>query len=169
MPNFKSIIKEYVKNVCNENDKRIMVAALNMLEASNILSDTEINTLKEIFMALKEDYTLEIKQDRETLDFMVVITEQNIPIIENKHDLNVLYHELLNNSNPVNRTKLDNTVLTFLDACEHIEEDEILVISKILQYLTNNWSLSPIEEKIIKNKPVKCSRIIPTYHKKLAK
>lgn len=169
MPSFKSIIKEYIKNVYNENDRRIMVVALNMLEASNILSDTEINTLKEIFMALKEDYTLEIKQDQETLDFMIVITEQNIPIIENKHDLNVLYHELLNNSDPTNRTKLDNTILTFLDACEHIEEDEVLVISKILQYLTNNWSLLPIEEKTIKNKPLKCSRIIPSYQKKLSK
>ena len=169
MPSFKSIIKDYVKNVYNENDKRIMVSALNILNASNVLSDDEIQTLKEVFMALKEDYTLEIKQDRETFDFMLVITEQNIPVIENKHDINVLYHELLNNSNPVNRTKLEDAVLTFFDACEHIEEDEVLVINKIIQYLTNNWSLAPLEEKTIKNKKVRCSHIIPSYQKKLVK
>lgn len=167
MPKFKDIIKEYVKNVYNENDKRIMVAALNILNASDIISENELDILKEIFMALKEDYTLTIKQDRETFNFMIVITEQNIPVIENKHDINVLYHELQKNT--IEKTKLEDTILTFFDACEHIEEDEVLVINRIIQYITNNWALSPIEEKQSKNGIIRFTHIIPSYHKKLVK
>lgn len=169
MPKFKDIIKEYVKNVYNENDKRIMVAALNILNASDIISENELDILKEIFMALKEDYTLTIKQDRETFNFMIVISEQNVPVIENKHDINVLYHELQKNSNPLERTRLEDAILTFFDACEHIEEDEVLVINKAIQYITNNWSLGPIEEKETKNGLVRCTHIIPSYNKRLVK
>lgn len=167
MPNFKSIIKDYIKIVSNENDKRIMLTALNILNAQSIISDEEVKVLEEIFMSLKEDYTLEIKQDRDTFDFMIVITEQNIPVIENKHDINVLYHELLKSSNVSNRSNIENVILTFFDACEHIEEDEVLVINKIIYYLTNNWTLSTIREKKLENNSVRCSNIIPSYQKKL--
>ena len=169
MSNFKTIIKNYIKNVSNVNDKRIMIEAVNIIDAKNILSDNEINVLKEVFMALKEDYTLAITQDRDTFNFMLAITEQEIPIVENKHELNVLYNLLKKDVENREISKLEETILTFLDACEHIEEDEVLIINKIIQYLTNNWALSPLNKKEIKGKEIRFSYITPTYNKSLVK
>lgn len=169
MHNFQNIINDYIKNVINKNDRRIMICALNILEAEEIISDTEINILNEIFMLLKEDYTLAIKQDQNTLDFIIVIEQQPVPIIENKHDLNVLCNELKRIAEHKNISNAEKSIITFLNACEHIEENEVLVIDKIINSIINNWTLTPIEQKEQNKKIIRYTKFIPTYNKCLIK
>ena len=112
MPNFLDIINDYVKNVVNKNDRRIILCAINLLEAEDLISNDEINVLNEIFLALREDYTLSIKQDRETLDFMIAIEKQDTPIIENKHDVIILCNELKRLTSN-NITNMQNAIINF--------------------------------------------------------
>lgn len=159
MPNFIETIKKHILQSNNQNDKRIMNIALNLLIDSPILSDEEINVLNDIFTCLKFDYTLSIVQDPETLQFGVEISMQETPIIENKHDVMKLYKELATNIDK--KISIEDCVLTFLDACEHIEENEVLVINKLLDFMEKNWTLSPITEK--NNK--RYTFILPCHHK----
>ena len=158
MPNFKEIIHRNIKQARKENDKRIMKTALDIIVDEPILSDESIDVLNEIFMALKLDYTLRIIQDYETLNFAVEIYKQEEPIIENKHEVNILYSEL---SQKEKITKLEKCALLFLNACEHTEENEVLVINKILEFIEKNWTLSPIE----KYGDTRISKIVPIYYK----
>ena len=168
MPNFLDIINDYVKNVVNKNDRRIILCAINLLEAENLISTDEINVLNEIFLALKEDYTLSITQDRETLDFMIAIEKQDTPIIENKHDINILCNELKRLTNN-NVTNIQNSIINFFCGCEHIEENEVLVIEKIIDSIINNWVLKPIEQKEENGKIIRYTKFIPIYNKRLVK
>ncbi len=166
---FIEVIKNYMKNVTNKNDLRIMNEAVNILEAEMILNNEELDVLNELFISLREDYTLFFMQDRETLEFLLAIKKQEIPIIENKHNLNILACELKRMSLDKNISKLEKTVLTFLDACEHIEENEVISIQKIMEYINNNWTLKPIEEYKYNDETVRCSKIVPSYQKKFIK
>ncbi len=145
MPNYIETIKKHIALSKNQNDKRIMNIALNLLLDSPIFSKEEIDILNDIFTYLKLDYTLNIIQDYETLNFGIELSLQDAPIIENKHDVMNLYHELSTNNSK--HVSIEDCVLTFLDACEHIEENEILVINKIIDFMEKNWTLSPIVEK----------------------
>ena len=165
MPNYKSIIKEYIKHITNENDKRIIVCALNLLEGRELITNDEVDLLNETFMALKEDYTLKFKQDRKTLGFMLAIEEQVVPVIENKHELNVLYHKLQENT--LGNDLFENLVLNLIDACEHIEEDEVITIMKVIQYMTNNWNFGKLETREENGKTIRCSLITPVRIKEL--
>lgn len=169
MHNFLEVVNDYVKNVVNKNDRRIMLCALNILEAEEIISNDEINILNEIFMALKEDYTLAITQDRETLDFMIAIKKQEAPIIENKHDVNVLCNELKRLASTMDTTVTEKSIINFFCACEHIEENEVLVIEKIIDSIVNNWALNPIEQKEENGELIRYTKFIPTYTKGLVK
>ncbi len=169
MSNFKDIINKYNDKIIRSNDKRILIEAINLLDDEPILTDTELNVLKEIFMALKEDYTLDITQDREQLEFMVEIQKQDVPIIENKHDLNELCNELIQSTNCQSITQLESVVITFLCACEHIEENEICIIKEIIKLIEKNWTLSPIIQKEKNGKIYRYTKFVPTYSKQLVK
>lgn len=166
MNNFISTINNYISHLSNPNDIRILEEAINLLELSPILTKNEIEVLNEMFTSLREDYTLSIMQDRSNLNYMIVIKKQEQPIIENKHDLNVLLTELKKiNNNSI----IEKVVINFIDACEHIEENEILRIKQILNYLNNEWTLKPLTEKQYKNETIRCSYLTPCYRKQLIK
>ena len=169
MSSFENIINEYIKYVTVRNDKRIMQEALNLLESEEVILDNELDVLNELFHYLKMDYTIKIIKDKKTLEFCIAVIKQEHPIIENKHDVNILIHELNYNCNNRKKTKMEETILNFLNASEHIEENEVLYIQNIIQYLNNNWILKPMEEIEYQNQNIMCSKIIPSYNKYLIK
>ena len=167
MHEFRKIISGYLEHVTDSNDRDIIQEALIMIDSEENINYDELNVLNEIFLSLKEDYTLKIIQDSEDLSFCVAIIKQDIPIIKNRHKLNTLSNELkafsLNNTT----SKIENTVLTFFEACEHIEENEFYLIKNIIKNLNNDWSLSPIKNEISQNEMIKISKLIPTYNKQI--
>ena len=86
--------------------------------------------------------------------------------MKNSHELTCLLNELKNNEKI---SKLEKVTLNFLDASEHIEENEILLIQNIIRYLNNNWILKPFEDQKYQGENIKISRLVPTYSKKLIK
>ncbi len=169
MNSFSKIIKDYMEHITDFNDKRIMQEAITLIDSESDITDEEVNILNEIFMSLKEDYTLEVIQNPNNLEFCYAITKQEIPIIQNKHELNVLVNELKRFSLNYSISKIENAALLFLDASEHIEEDEFLLIQNIIRHLTDDWCLSPIEEQKHSDGIIRISRLIPKYSKKLIK
>lgn len=161
MSDFINIIRNSMKSTKCMNDKRIMMTALNILDLEKVMNDDELNNLNEIFSALKEDYTLFVTSDIDTLEQIVIITEQVVPIIENKHDVASLYNYL----SKLKTNNIEQTVLNFFDACAHIEENEVMVINQIIDMLENSWSLNGIEKKMIDNKKVRVLKFKPTYTK----
>lgn len=166
MDNFKIIINKYINNATNLNDKRIMKEALNIIESESVILDDELEILNEIFISIKKDYTINIIQDPTNLDFCLAIIKQSLPIMKNSHELTCLLNELKNNEKI---SKLEKVTLNFLDASEHIEENEILLIQNIIRYLNNNWILKPFEDQKYQGENIKISRLVPTYSKKLIK
>ncbi len=166
MDNFKTIINKYINNATNLNDKRIMKEALNIIESESVILDDELEILNEIFISIKKDYTINIIQDPTNLDFCLAIIKQSLPIMKNSHELTCLLNELKNNEKI---SKLEKVTLNFLDASEHIEENEILLIQNIIRYLNNNWILKPFEDQKYQGENIKISRLVPTYSKKLIK
>ena len=166
MDNFKTIINKYINNATNLNDKRIMKEALNIIESESVILDDELEILNEIFISIKKDYTINIIQDPTNLDFCLAIIKQSLPIMKNSHELTCLLNELKNNEKI---SKLEKVTLNFLDASEHIEENEILLIQNIIRYLNNNWILKPFEDQKYQGENIKISRLVPTYSKKLTK
>ena len=161
MGNFNDIIKRAIKRSHCMNDKRIMITALNILDLKDIITEEELKYLNEIFMALKKDYTLSVTSDRDTLEQVVVISEQIVPIVENKHDVATLYNYLSKEKT----NKLENVVLNFFDACSHIEEDEVMIINQIVDMLENSWALKNIEKQDIDGKIVGILKFKPKYQK----
>ena len=161
MGNFNDIIKRAIKRSHCMNDKRIMITALNILDLKDIITEEELKYLNEIFMALKKDYTLSVTSDRDTLEQVVVISEQIVPIVENKHDVATLYNYLSQEKT----NKLENAVLNFFDACSHIEEDEVMIINQIVDMLENSWALKNIEKQDIDGKIVGILKFKPKYQK----
>ena len=153
MGNFNDIIKRAIKRSHCMNDKRIMITALNILDLKDIIT--------EIFMALKKDYTLSVTSDRDTLEQVVVISKQIVSIVENKHDVSVLYNYLSKEKT----NKLEKVVLNFFDACSHIEEDEVMIINQIIDMLENSWALKNIEKHDIDGKEVRVLKFKPKYQK----
>ena len=125
--------------------------------------------MNEIFKSLKDDYTINIIQDPTNLDFCLAIMKQPLPIIKNSHELTLLLNELKGSISDKNTTELENAVLNFLEASEHIEENEILLIQNIIRYLNNDWILKPFENQKYLGENIKISRLVPTYSKKLIK
>ncbi len=166
MDNFKTIINKYINNATNLNDKRIMKEALNIIESESVILDDELEILNEIFISIKKDYTINIIQDPTNLDFCLAIIKQSLPIMKNSHELTCLLNEFKNNEKI---SKLEKVTLNFLDASEHIEENEILLIQNIIRYLNNNWILKPFEDQKYQGENIKISRLVPTYSKKLIK
>lgn len=166
MDNFKTIINKYINNATNLNDKRIMKEALNIIESESVILDDELEILNEIFISIKKDYTINIIQDPTNLDFCLAIIKQSLPIMKNSYELTCLLNELKNNEKI---SKLEKVTLNFLDASEHIEENEILLIQNIIRYLNNNWILKPFEDQKYQGENIKISRLVPTYSKKLIK
>lgn len=166
MDNFKIIINKYINNATNLNDKRIMKEALNIIESESVILDDELEILNEIFISIKKDYTINIIQDPTNLDFCLAIIKQSLPITKNSLELTCLLNELKNNEKI---SKLEKVTLNFLDASEHIEENEILLIQNIIRYLNNNWILKPFEDQKYQGENIKISRLVPTYSKKLIK
>ena len=169
MDNFQNIINKYINLSKNLNDKRIMKEALNIIESESVILDDELEILNEIFKSLKDDYTINIIQDPTNLDFCLAIMKQPLPIIKNSHELTLLLNELKGNISDKNTTELENAVLNFLEASEHIEENEILLIQNIIRYLNNDWILKPFENQKYLGENIKISRLVPTYSKKLIK
>lgn len=159
MSDYINIIKKSIKRSKCMNDKRIMMTALNILDLEKIITDEELNNLDEIFSALKEDYTLFVTSDIDTLEQIVIITEQVVPIIENKHDVDSLYNYL----SKLKTNNIEQTVLNFFYACAHIEENEVMVINQIIGMIENSWSLNGIKQKTIDNKKVRVLKFKPTY------
>lgn len=169
MDNFQNIINKYINLSKNLNDKRIMKEALNIIESESVILDDELEILNEIFKSLKDDYTINIIQDPTNLDFCLAIMKQPLPIIKNSHELTLLLNELKGSISDENTTELENAVLNFLEASEHIEENEILLIQNIIRYLNNDWILKPFENQKYLGENIKISRLVPTYSKKLIK
>lgn len=169
MYDFINVIKDYMQHITNLSDKRIMQEAINIAESEAEILDSEITVLNEIFMALKEDYTIKIIQDPVNLDFCLAIVKQEPPIIRNKRDINVLANELKRNSLKKSLTPYETIALNFLDASEHIEDNEILLIQNIIRYINNEWLLQPIEQQKYMGENIRVSRLVPTYSKKLIK
>lgn len=169
MLTFEEIINNYLNYVTIANDKRIMKEAVNLIESEPIILEHEFDILNEIFSYLKMDYTLKIIQDPESLEFCIAIIKQETPVIENKHDVNILLHELKHSCKNREISKMENTIINFFDASEHIEENEVLLIQNIIQYLNNNWMLKPVETIDYNNEQIMCTKIVPTYNKHLKK
>lgn len=169
MNNFITIINDYMQNVTKTNDKRIMQEAINLIESRPIILDSELQVLNEVFNALKSDYTIQIIQDEINLDFLLAIVKQEIPIIENKHDINILVQTLKNFAYDNNISPIEKVALNFLDASEHIEENEVLLIQNIIIYLNNDWQLHEMETRKYNGEVIRYSRLTPTYGKKLIK
>lgn len=169
MYNFIKIINNHMEHVTNINDKRIMKEAINIIESEEVILDDELNILNEVFISLKEDYTIKIIQDPTNLDFCLAIIKQPAPIIKNQHELNSLVTELKRYSLSKPITKIESVALNFLDASEHIEENEILLVQNIIRYLNNDWILKPLEKQKYLGEEVRLSRIVPTYCKKMIK
>lgn len=159
MSDFINIIKRNIQHSQCMNDKRIMLVALNILDLEKVITDEELDNLDEVFAALKKDYTLSVSSDRDTLEPVVIIMNQTIPIVENKHDVCILYNIL----NKLNTTRIERTVLSFFDACAHIEETEVMVINQIIDMLENNWSLNGIERKFVDNREVRVLKFKTAY------
>lgn len=169
MDNFSQIIKDYMAHVTDFNDRRIMQESITLIDSESDITDEEINILNEIFMSLKEDYTLKIIQDPTNLDFCIAISKQEIPIIKNKHELNVLVNELKRYSLNSQISKIEKSALIFLEASEHIEENELYIIQNIIRYLNSDWALSSIENTKYLGENIRISRLKPIYSKKLIK
>lgn len=166
MPDFSYIINGYINNVSNVNDKKIIEEALDLIESQPVILDEELDVLNEFFVSLRNDYTLNIVTDPNTLDFCVAIIKQKKPIINKKYDIEVLLKELQKVASTRNITKIENAVLNLLDASEHLEDNEILLLQNIIYYLNNNWTLRPIETN---DENIKYSRLIPVYSKHMLK
>lgn len=169
MDNFSQIIKDYMAHVTDFNDRRIMQESITLIDSESDITDEEINILNEIFMSLKEDYTLKIIQDPTNLDFCIAISKQEIPIIKNKHELNVLVNELKRYTLNSKVSKIEKSALIFLEASEHIEENELYIIQNIIRYLNNDWVLSPIENTKYLGENIRISRLTQIYSKKFIK
>lgn len=167
MHEFSKIIDSYLGHITDLNDRNIIQEALIIIDSEENINDDELNVLNEIFMSLKEDYTLKIIQDSEDLNFCIAIIKQDIPIIKNRHNLNILLNELKRFSLNNTISKIENTVLTFFEACEHIEENEFYLIQSIIKNLNNDWTLSPIKSETSQDEIIKISKLIPTYNKQI--
>lgn len=167
MHEFSKIIDSYLGHITDLNDRNIIQEALIIIDSEENINDDELNVLNEIFMSLKEDYTLKIIQDSEDLNFCIAIIKQDIPIIKNRHNLNILLNELKRFSLNNTISKIENTVLTFFEACEHIEENEFYLIKNIIKNLNNDWTLSPIKSETSQDEIIKISKLIPTYNKQI--
>lgn len=161
MSNFINLIKKAVKRSKCMNDKRIMITALNILDLEFVINNEEIVYLNEIFTALKEDYTLFVTSDEDTLEQVIVMKKQEVPIVENKHDVDTLYKELSN----FMTNNLEGVVLNFFRACEHIEEVEVMIINQIIDMLENNWCLRSIERKKEDDNDIRVIKFRPNYNK----
>ena len=166
MSNFQTLIDNYIRKTINENDKKIMQIGANILSLEPIITGIEIETLNEMFKALKEDYTLVLSQDYDTLEPEILIVKQEIPIIQNKHNINVLYTRLVVQEEI---SELENTVLLLFNSCEHIEESEIIMIDRIINLIENNWSFKGIKTKLIDDVEVRYSILTFNLEKKLVK
>ena len=169
MTKFSLIINKYIDKTIDLNSKRIMQEALNLIEDEQIISEIELQVLNEIFISLREDFTIIIMQDEVTLDFLITLQKQQKPIIKNEHNINTLINDLKRLNIKQEFSNIENMTLNFLDACEHIEETEIFLIQNIIRYLENNWILKPIETKKYNGEQIRYSKLIPTYCKTLIK
>ena len=167
MNNFLDTLEKYTDTVSELNDKKLLAEAIQIYDTTPLISDVEFNVLNEIFLSLRVDKTLSIIQDPTNLNFCISILEQKNPAIENKHDVIVILNELKRIHNLDNRA--ETLVINFLEACEHVEEDEVFLIQEIIRYLGNSWELQPFEEMKYNGENVKFSRLLPTYYKKLVK
>ncbi len=166
MLDFHEIISQYINDVTNQNDKKILQQAINLIESEPIILDEELDILTEFFSALKKDYTIKVITDEKTLDFCIAMVKQDEPIVQNKYQLKILVEQLKKFKSNQNVSKIENAALKFLEASEHIEENETMLIQNIINYLNNNWTLKPIETN---DEQIKYSRLIPVYSKHLRK
>ena len=166
MLDFHEIISQYINDVTNQNDKKILQQAINLIESEPIILDEELDILTEFFSALKKDYTIKVITDEKTLDFCIAMVKQDEPIVQNKYQLKILVEKLKKFKSNQNVSKIENAALKFLEASEHIEENETMLIQNIINYLNNNWTLKPIETN---DEQIKYSRLIPVYSKHLRK
>ena len=167
MNNFLETLEMYTETVSDSNDKKLLSEAIQIYDTTPLITEDEFNILNEIFLSLRADKTLSIIQDPTNLNFCISIVNQNNPSIKNKHDIVVILNELKRIHNYNNRA--ETLVINFLEACEHVEEDEIFLIQEIIRYLGNSWILNPFEEMKYNGELVKYSRLLPTYSKRLVK
>lgn len=166
MPDFYYIINNYINNISNLNEKKIIEEAINLIESKPVILDEELKVLNEFFLALKKGYTLNILNDPNTLDFCVAIVKKKEQIRKNNYSIEILFNELQKESLKRNISQIESTVLSLLLASEYLEENEILLIQNIIYYLNNNWTLRPMETN---EQNIKYSRLIPVYSKQMIK
>lgn len=144
MSNFKNIIEEYIeKNSLDENDARIINVAIKILDLEPVLEEKEIQVLNDLFQALREDYTLSIGINS-NFNYQVIVEKQSIPEISNKHDVNCLYNKLISSVNEM--SSAEKCVLNLFNACEHVEENEIIIVDTIVDYFGKNWTITPLNK-----------------------
>lgn len=167
MNNFLNTLEKYTETVSDINDKKLLQEAIQIYDTTPLISEDEFDILNEIFLSLRADKTLSIIQDPTNLDFCISIINQPTPLIKNKHDIIVILNELKRLHNLNNRA--ETLVVNFLEACEHVEEDEVFLIQDIVRYLGNSWVLQAFEEMKYNGEQIKYSRLVPTYSKRLIK
>ena len=68
MENFKSIINKYVKMTSNQNDKRIMQEALNLIDSESTILENEfdiLNKMRDARNLLAHRYSIEFDKLKE--------------------------------------------------------------------------------------------------------
>ena len=142
MDDFKKCIEEYMDKVTDFSDKKILNIAKLLLNYRPLLMENEIDNMTFIFDQLKNDYTLSFHQQPTSLS--LVIEKQNTPMFKKQHEIEILKNELvrLNNNNV---DKLKNSIIKFLDASDHIEENEIMSIECVLKLINNDWYMNEIK------------------------
>lgn len=166
MNKFISTLKNYIQYVSDENDKKILNEAVQLYNTEPLITDVEYDVLNEIFNSLRVDDTIEIIQDPSNLDFCIALKKQEVPIIQNKHDIMTILNELKRIST---NNRAEQLVINFLCSCEHVEQTEVFLVQNIVKYLGNSWNLKPFENIKYYDENIKISRLVPTYSKKLIK
>lgn len=164
---FLSTLEKYTNVVSNENDRKFLSEAIQLYDTEPLISEDEFKILNEMFLSLRVDKTLQIIQDPTNLNFCISIVNEDVPEFQNKHDILIILNELKRLQTFGNRAEA--LVVSFLESCEHVEEDELFLIQEIIRYLGSSWKLMPFEEMKYNGEVVKYSRLVPTYSKQLVR
>jgi len=142
MDEFKSCIENYIDKVTDFSDKKILNIAKLLLIYRPLLTENEIENMVFIFEQLKMDYTLSFHQEPTNLS--LIIDKQNTPMFKKQHEIEIIKNELIRLNNN-DSDKLKAAIIKFLDASDHIEENEIISIEYVLKLINSDWYMDEIK------------------------
>lgn len=145
MNSIKECVQNYLEKVNDKMDKKILNQVLTMIEYKTMFTDTELDNFNFIFSMLKQDYTLSFSQNLNNSEYEIIMEKQNTPLYQCTHNISVIRNEL---KRLVSNELIDKTtenVICFLEASEHIEENELSSIETIMDFINRDWIMGKFE------------------------